>query len=496
MARLRWIGVLVSLLVPVSVSAQTSRPAEATLTSSVSLAPCFLRDPANTRSVAAHCGRLRVPESYDEPSGRQISLFVAVVPALRQQAKPDAFTAIAGGPGGASTEDFASWGSQTFAEIRKSRDIVLVDQRGTGRSHRMSCDLDEDDLADRSSEEIAALSRACLATLSGDPRQYTTTVAVRDLEAVRAVLGYEQLNVYGVSYGTRVALEYMRRHPDRVRTVILDGVVPADLALGPSVPLAAQRSLDLLFARCAADEACRARYPTLKGDFQSLLHRLSLQPMEVEFRDPRTGTLDRLEVTDRHLAAVVRLLSYRSEYASIIPLLIDQAMHDDLTPLAAQYTMLVRDLSGTLANAMHAAVICTEDVPFIEASAVDANAVADTYLGPGWVEDLEALCSVWPRGVISDDFKTPVKSDRPVLLLSGEADPVTPPSNGRRAAETLGNARHEIVAGHGHGVVSLECVRRMVETFVATASVSQPDASCLTRETPAPFFVSPSGSQP
>ncbi|MEM7678505.1 MAG: alpha/beta fold hydrolase, partial [Myxococcota bacterium] len=197
-----------------------------------------------TRSVAARCGQLTVPEDYARPEGPKVELFVAVIPARTKTPAPDAVTAIAGGPGGAATDDYVNWGQTAFSDLLKTRDIVLIDQRGTGRSNRFDCPFDPDGLADATPEEIKAANKACIESFSGDPRFYTTTEAVKDLEAVRTALGYSKLNVYGVSYGTRVALEYLRRYPQSVRTTVLDGVAPADLALGPGIPLAAQNALD------------------------------------------------------------------------------------------------------------------------------------------------------------------------------------------------------------------------------------------------------------
>ena len=209
----------------------------------VPLERCLLHDAPRTRSVTAQCGRIEVPENYDVPDGKKIELFVAVLPARRKVAARDAFTAIAGGPGGASTEDYVAWGQIAFDPVRSTRDIVLVDQRGTGSSNRLDCPDRTEDLFELPDlERLRTYTKECLAALPSDPRHYTTTVAVRDLETVRARLGYAQLSVYGVSYGTRVALEYLRQYPEGARAVVLDGVLPADEVLGPRTPLHAQRA--------------------------------------------------------------------------------------------------------------------------------------------------------------------------------------------------------------------------------------------------------------
>ena len=463
----------------------------------LTLERCLLHDANNTRSVAARCGRLRVPENDERPDGEHIELFVAVIASRSKAATLDPFVPIAGGPGGASTEDYVAWGFAAFDAIRKNRDIVLVDQRGTGRSNRLTCPTLPEELATANAAQLESAARACVAQLPGDPRYYTTTVAVRDLERVRKALGYEQFNLYGVSYGSRVALEYMRAHGPRVRTAVLDGVVPSDYALGLRIPAAAQQAIDRTFARCKADDACDKRFPKLADDFDRLRRRLAETPVPVTYRHPRLGTPASMTLSDQHLAAVVRLLSYSAETAALIPLVIDQAANnDDFAPLAAQFSLVTSDLASQMANGMNAAVLCTEDVPFFQDANIDDEALAKTYLGRRMVDDLRAACGPWPRGTMTDDFKTPVRSDVPVLLLSGEADPVTPPSNAAHVQQTLSSSRHVVVEGHGHGVARLECVRQMINAFVETASVGAARDDCLFKEQPAPFFLSPVGPAP
>lgn len=461
------------------------------------LTDCMIRDAARTRTVAAKCGRVSVPEDYDNPAGKKLALFVAVVPALAKVAAPDAFVHIAGGPGMASSTDYALWGSAAFAGLRPTRDVVLVDQRGTGKSHRLDCTSVDADSADLDLVRIEEDARRCFAAQTVDPRQFTTSVAVRDLEAVRAALGYERVNLYGVSYGTRVALHYLRRYPDRVRTMILDGVVPADRGLGPDLPVAAQRALDLILDRCEQTPGCNTRFGGIKEDFWRLYRNLEDKPTQVSFRHPRLGTPETLTVSHQHLATVVRFLSYRPQTAALIPLLIDGALHHEgLDSVAAQFMLLTQNLERDIAYGMHLSVVCTEDVPFLSPTDADAEALDKTYLGARMVESLRALCRGWPKGTIDEDFKAPVKADHPVLLLSGEADPVTPPSNADRAAETLTNALHIVAADQGHGVAPLECVRKLIKAFVENASVEGLDTGCLNNEVAAPFFVTQGGPNP
>ncbi|MGH8203651.1 MAG: alpha/beta fold hydrolase, partial [Steroidobacteraceae bacterium] len=268
----------------------------------IRLEHCRIADLDGLVSTAARCGKLSVPEDPSDPAGRHIELAVAVVPAVATHAKPDPLFLIAGGPGQGSIAGYAPLLS-AFAGIRRERDLVLVDQRGTGGSNRLDCAMPDDALesGEIPPAELAALARECLPTLPGRPQFYTTSIAVRDLEAVRAALGYEQLNVFGGSYGTRVAQHYARRYPDRTRTVVLDGVVPPTLALVPNIAIESQRALEGVFARCAAEADCNRRFPALAQQFAQLDSRLREAPVAVTLADPVTGERRTVNVTRSHL---------------------------------------------------------------------------------------------------------------------------------------------------------------------------------------------------
>ncbi|MEE9278541.1 MAG: alpha/beta hydrolase [Myxococcota bacterium] len=465
----------------------------------IELEDCQLVGPGGFGRLAARCGTLAVAENPDAPEGREIELFVAVVPALSRQAEPDAFTVIAGGPGQASSEFYVSVAG-AFESIRRERDIVLVDQRGTGKSNALDCPEREDDPApweSPSAERVLESTARCLAELPGDPRFYTTSVAVRDLDAVRRALGYEAWNLYGVSYGTRVALHHLRRFPDATRSVVLDGVAAPDSTLGPEISHDAQAALELMFERCAADAACAARFPDLRGAFAKLLARLRGQSVRLTIEDPLEGEPVRVLFGPDQLGLTIRLLSYTPAATSLLPILIWEATATgELERLASQALFVAQALGETMSEGMHNSVICTEDVPFYAGLPVDREAMMQDYLGSRGYDLLVQICELWPRGTIDPDFKTPVVSDRPVLLLSGAIDPVTPPANGERAAATLSNSLHIIGPGQGHGMAPRGCVKRLIAEFVAAGSVADLDPSCVDVLEAAPFFVRLSGPEP
>lgn len=461
-----------------------------------SFTPCQIGMPDTALHMQAQCTTLTVPEDRAQPAGKQIHLHIAVLKARTREPAPDPLFFIAGGPGEASTQAYVQEGV-AFERIRASRAIVLVDQRGTGQSNPLDCPETSQSPTPPTAAQITRETLACLKQLPGDPRFYTTTVAVTDLDAVRAALGYVEINLYGISYGTRVALEYLREYPQHVRSVILDGVVPPDWNVGETAPQAAQQALDKIFQRCADESACHQAFPDLPETFARLEHTLKQSPVSVSLRDPLTGAPLTQTLTWETAAGAVQLLSYLSDTAALLPLLIHQAgVAHDYAPLLANAQYLSGQLSDAVALGMHAAVLCTEDVPFYPAARAVQTAAADTYLGAAPLTLLSASCAHWPRGVMEPDFKKPVISDKPVLLLSGADDPITPPANAAHVAQTLPNSLSLVVPGQGHGNAWRGCVPQLMAEFVQQASVKNLDAACVQKIKPFPFFTRFTGPGP
>jgi pimeloyl-ACP methyl ester carboxylesterase len=472
-------------------------PGPAVAKPQLALEACRISDVDGLTSTAARCGSLSVPEDPEDADGPRIELSIAVVPAVATRAKPDPLFLIAGGPGQGSIQSFAPM-LPMFAGLRRERDLVLVDQRGTGGSNRLDCAMPDDALesGDLPPEELAALARECLATLPGRPEFYTTSIAVRDLDAVRSALGYAQVNLYGGSYGTRVAQHYARRFPGQTRTVVLDGVVPPTLALGPSIAIESQLALERVFARCAADSACNQRFPALPEQLARLDARLRRGPVPVTLADPVTGESRIVDVTRAHLLTMARLLVYSPDTASLLPLLVHEAAtRGNYGPLAAQAEILGDEIASTIAVGMHNSVACAEDAPRF-AGAVQRAALEATLMGATMLDAMEAICAAWPRGPVDPDFGEPLHSAVPALLLSGEFDPATPASYGEEAARAFSDGRHLVVPGQGHGVTRLPCLQRLVRQFVDDGSAAGLDVACVAELQAAPFFLSFSGSAP
>lgn len=448
-------------------------------------------------TAGARCGWLRVAENPADASGRAIELRVTVIPSLRIKPQPDPLVILAGGPG-QSAHDVYAQAALAFSGIRRDRDILLIDQRGTGRSNRLGCEFDDGSgIESTDPQQLRVLGQRCLAALHGDPRFYTTSVAVRDLEAVRAALGYEQFSFYAGSYGTRVAQHYLRRYPSRTRAMILDGVVPVDLALGPDIAPRAQQALDALFDRCSADPACDSAFPRIRTQFATLSTSIGREPLQVRVSDPVTARLRDATFGQQQLNAAVRLLTYSDETASLLPLLINEAQSGaEPQPLIAQYLMIRRMTDQLFAYGMHFAVVCSEDAPRWTGQDVPAQTLAATYMGTGFMEGMKAVCDGWPRGLVDEDFNAPLQSDVPVLLLSGGNDPVTPAIYGERTLASFRNGRHLVLRGQGHGQLTTSCVPRLAAQFIASGSAAALDTKCLDEVSPAPFMLSRTGAGP
>ncbi len=463
----------------------------------LALKDCRLEHPEHALSIAARCGELEVREDPSQPASRPIRLKVAVVPALNLRGPADPLFVLTGGPGQAASEFYVA-AAGAFVRVHRERDIVLVDQRGTGGSNALDCEFPEDDeLADLTPQQIRRLAETCLASLAADPRFYTTSVAVRDLDEVRAALGYERVNLYGVSYGTRVAQHYLRRYPERVRAMVLDGVVPPDLALVADGALQAQRALDLIFERCRTEAACAKAFPDPAADFATLRTLLERQPAAVTMADPLTGVLHTETIRPVHLQTAARFLSYSPERAALLPLLLHEgAVRHNLAPLAAQADMLTTHYADALSYGMHNAVVCTEDAPLLGPATIDRAALARTYLGTLQLDGLIEICRIWPRGIIDEDFHALLESAVPTLLLSGTGDPVTPPSYAERVRSGLKQSLHLVLEGQGHGQLGTGCVPRLLADFLERGATRDLDVSCTRTIVPAPFFVSFSGPPP
>ncbi len=279
---------------------------------------------------------MRVPEDRSRPDGRSSNCRSPASPARASGPQTDPVVMLAGGPGQSALESFPQVAA-AFRGVLRERDVILVDQRGTGRSHPLDCPeaeaVETGDLVEPGWRAHSPSSACARSRSSADPRFYTTSDYVADLETVRSALGIPQYNLVGISYGTRVALEYLRRHPDRTRAVVLDSVVPPELILGAEHARNLEHVIDAQFARCEADAVCRERFGSPRAQLDALLAELRAQPQRVTYRDPltperRVGTLTATDV-----AGVVRLYAYAPQLFGMLPMTLAAAAAGDYEAL-------------------------------------------------------------------------------------------------------------------------------------------------------------------
>ena len=366
--------------------------------------------------------------------------------------------------------------------MRRDRDIVLLDQRGTGRSSPLECTAfaPEDGIVAALQLDPLPKATACAAELAAkgvDAAQYTTAAFVADLDAVRAALGYDRINLWGGSYGTRAALEYMRRHGTRVRSAILDGVAPPGMKTLVDVWPARDAALAALIAACGQSPSCRAAHPDLAATLAAIGARLGPDGRDVALVDPRTGEARAFRLSYDHVLAALQPLLYLPELQSLAPEAIDRAAAGDFSPLLALAEFVTNDLDRQTNTALHYSVTCAEDAPRVTpADRVQALAGVRTRM---LAERALAVCAVWPRGTAPADAATPVRSDIPVLILSGSLDPVTPPANGTEVAATLPNSRHIVARGYGHIVSPHACGPRLIAAFVGDPGFGKLPPTCV-----------------
>ncbi|MEM1247717.1 MAG: alpha/beta hydrolase [Acidobacteriota bacterium] len=478
---------LASVLSDPARAQEAEKPAEGGIT----LENCRIRG----LSVPARCGTFSVFEDREAASGRQIDLRVVVIPAQASRPEPDPVFVLAGGPGQAASELAAAVGNR-LDKIRERRDIVLVDQRGTGESNGLQCSFAEDEDIERAlstdlmERELVTECRDSFADT--DLTKYTTSIAMDDLDDVRAALGYETINVYGGSYGTRAGLVYLRRHEEHVRTALLDGVAPPGMNLPLPMGRDAQRALELLFEDCAASTECSERFGDLESTWGELVNRLESGPIDAEVLHPRTGERLQIPISAEVFGSTIRGALYSPDLSSLIPLTVERAAAGDFQTLIT----LAQPLSSApMYFGMFLSVVCAEDVPRIDRTEIDEAASA-SILGRASVRTITNACTVWPQADVPETYYEPVQSAKPVLVLSGRLDPVTPPAWGDSILDGLSESTHLVAPGAGHGVAFRTCMADVTTAFIESGTAEGLDSSCVeTLERP-PFFLTAAGTSP
>jgi pimeloyl-ACP methyl ester carboxylesterase len=482
--------ILLSILLLVSPALVAANEPE---NSVIDLETCELLVPGTPLSTVGQCGWLEVAENPGEPDGRKIKIRVARIPGRGRVVEPDPLVFFAGGPGQAATE---SWPiiAGALRKVGETRDVLLVDQRGTGQSNALKCpqiELEEALAADW--DRLAPMTQKCLETIDGDPRFYTTTIAMHDIDAAREALGYEQVNLYGGSYGTRAAQVYYRLFPERVRSIVLDGVVPQTLGLGTEHAMKLDQAIYKVLDGCEADPVCSEKFPGSAEHLRFLIQGIGNNPVEVTVEHPTTGQPFELTFNREVMASALRFLTYSPETQAMLPMLIHEAaVEGRFDRLASQMLITATGLQQSISQGMEMSVMCAEDYPLFP-----KTIVPNDYLMGTLMEQVVSIqCGIWPTGSVPDDFHEPVGGDVPLLLLSGEYDPVTPPEYADAVAAHFDQATHLVAPGQAHIVTTRGCMGDIVSTFIADGSAENLETECMSQMKPSPFFISLTGPTP
>lgn len=480
---------MVVSLVVIATGAAAPRTRAPDAPTPLELTPCHVEGLAEE----VRCGIHEVFEDRVSQSGPMIPIHIAVLPALRRAAAEDPLFILAGGPG-QGARGYAGGVARAFKEIRRHRAIVLVDLRGTGDSHPLACLEHQDEIAALSAAPPVFLgaARACLDAISADVRHYTHRSALADLDEIRQRLGYGRINLWGGSWGTRAALLYALAHPAAVRAVILDGAVPLGFGFPQDVAPHAQRALDLLRDRCAADAACAALSSDLARDLDALLATLERTPVTAAIRHPRTGADVRVTLTRDAVAEIVRVALYTTTDAARVPLLVRRALDGDVAPLAAQFVHSAALTSDDMALGATISILCSEDMPEMMDDVVRARA-RGTFLGTAYADAWRSRCRDWPAG--APIAAAASVSAAPALILSGMHDPVTPPSTGDAMARHFPNHQHLVVPGAAHNASFTGCVPDLIATFLQRGTAAPLETGCLA-SSPLPPIVGVAGGRP
>lgn len=416
---------------------------------------------------AARCGALDVPEDPHKPDGRHLKINIVIIPASSGYALPDPIVPLMGGPGEDAISAAAIFVKQ-FAALLKDRDLLLIDQRGTGTSNALRCELyssNDPGISLRDLFPVEAVNR-CRDQLKthADLTQYSYANFAQDIEQIRLALGYQSLNLTAGSYGTRAAQVFIRTYPRSVRTAYLGSVVPIDVPTPLTMAKVSQQAFDNTFRACEKDADCRSAFPNLRDEFHEIVDRLESGTVGIKIQ------LSTVPVTI-HRGRVMeffRSLVYRPSSAANLPILIHHAFLGNWKPIANEIVAQAQSLDTGLSIGLFFSITCNEDVAFIKESEVAAQ-TQGTELGDYRLRQQQAACKDWPKVSLPADYRSPVKTTVETLFVSGDNDGATPLWFTEHTAPGFSNKAEIIARGQGHTEWS-DCLGTLYERFVRTGS--------------------------
>lgn len=447
--------------------------------------PSFAETGKPALVYGAECGELLVKENPADAQSRDIAIHILRLPAISPAPKHDPLFLIQGGPGGSSI-DMAAMIYGAFADVRKNRDLIFVDQRGTGKSNPMLCDKlqDDDQLLPEfeQTEKTLQFIKACAEKYQQQVSFYTTPYAVKDLDVVRRALGYEKINLWGVSYGTRVALEYMREFPQQTRAVILDGVAPVQIALPKYFQTDAQAALDAVNKECQAQEKCKLLYGDIVEKAEHVTQRFAKaladnNPMKVQFEHPRNQQPTTAVLTPKWFAGLIFMSLYSRDLTVLLPHAISDADNGNYRLLTSLFALASEQSSFSgISEGMRYSVVCNEDAQFIS---TDDIKNAKSFFGMNMMKDFADVCAVWPKASLSETYSQPIVSDIPTLLLSGHHDPVTPSRWAEMVAKYLSHSLQVVAPGGNHSISAEGCTPKIIAQFIELGSLENIKTDCV-----------------
>lgn len=439
------------------------------------------------------CGVREVFEDRERGSGKRIPIHVTVMPALRRLVAPDPLILFAGGPG-QGARSLAPVAARFFRAIRGHRDVVLIDLRGTGASGPLTCDTGDDEMASLGDADFASHARQCAANLEADPRFYTHRQSLADLDEIRQALGYQRVNIWGGSWGTRAALLYALRYPAAVRTVTLDGAVALAMGFPRTASADAQAALDALFDSCRSDAACHSAFPDPRAELAAFAARFRDGAITATAAHPRTGRPVNLRLTKGLAFDILRGALYLPRDAAAIFQVIRAGAAGDFVPLAAQFVRTSSVTTDDMTIGATFSVLCSEDLPRV-ANADFTRDANGSLFGTAYADIWRARCEAWPKGAAIEEEDTAV-AHAPALVLSGGHDPVTPSRAGEAMTRHFANHRHVVVPAAAHNTSFSGCVPELIAEFLDRGTADGLDTSCVERQAWPPFVISTAGTRP
>jgi pimeloyl-ACP methyl ester carboxylesterase len=438
------------------------------------------------------CGTYTVEENRQQPNGRTIDLQISILPAVSETKEPDPLVLFAGGPG-QGARSMGRFVKMAFSEVNETRDIVLIDQRGMGDSRPLECDFPEMDLTEMDSDKMQEISiealKKCAATIDADVTQYTQDIANQDIHEALEALGYDQVNLYGASWGTRSILLYANQFPEKIRTVTVDGVAP----LSNRVPLYftrdAEKALNLLLQDCSVDEQCNNAFEDIEQRFRQFMNDFPEEGIPTRLADPNTGKMVDVTINKEAVISSIRTILYSPDLSRMLPVVMERLMENDFRPLAGIMSAM-GDMGMTIGATL--TILCSEEFARISDAEIKEQASVG-FEAATFATQMADSCELWPRAPLPGIYNQELVQNMPTLILNGTLDPVTPPYWGDDMAVHFPNSRHLIAPNTGHNVAPVGCADDLIAQFIKEASYENIDDACLQEIKRPSFFLNASG---